>query len=355
MNVFQKAVAITAATMLGTALVAVGAPAWANPDERPAAPGHPPTGANQSVTINVLSDVQGDLTDFDTVLGAYASLSPADHMVVNGDLVSGGLPAQYEGFFDVLDQHEHPPATYTIGNHEFDGGSDSQANVDRFLSYTQMPRVYHAQQVGGVPLLHIGSLQNPGEWAVDHQSTLGDEQLRWLDEQLDQYPKQQPVLVFGHHPLPGSVSGTVGEGRQDYYDLDYAEADRLLAILGDHPNVVFFSGHTHYNLRRDDWMNRVRTPDGDQHGFLAVNTGGIETEWGPNPGGPNQGEWSGSADHKQGLRVGVDGNRVTLTCLDFRTDEVIREVSVTMRGTYRPIERPDPAWPGSRIRTAVPD
>ncbi|MEY9211849.1 DUF4073 domain-containing protein [Thermobifida halotolerans] len=336
MDTSRTTTVLAASVLLGAAALATA----------PAAAAHP---AAEPVTINVLSDVQGDLADFGAVLDAYASFPAADHMVVNGDLVPNGREAEYEAFFAVLGSREHPPASYTIGNHEFYSGASSEVHVERFLRHTGMPRVHHTVMAGDVPVVHIGSLANPGRWAVGNQVELGAEQLAWLDAELDRFDADRPVLVFGHHPLPHSVSGTVGEGRQDYYDLDYAEADQLLAILGDHPNVVFFSGHTHYSLERDDWMNRVVVEGGAAEGFLAVNTGAVQTEWGPNPGGPNRGEWSGPSSFKQALRVTVDGSEVEVTSLDFATGSAIRAVTVDVAGDLAPVEDADPVWPGDPL------
>ena len=303
-----------------------------------------PSGDGVAV-LDVTSDVQGDLADFRVVLDNYASFGPADRLIVNGDLVGSGTEAEYDEFLGVLADHEHAPATYSIGNHEFYSGDGTAASIERFVRRTGMPGVYFRADVDGVPVLHLGSTEEPGEWSVGNQVVLGDEQLAWLDAELDSVPADQPVLIFSHHPLPAATSGTIGEGRQTYYDLDYREIDRLLDVLGDHPNVTFFTGHTHYSLHREDGTNRVAVDGGDELGFVSVNTGAVQTEWGPEPGGPDQGEWAGPASFKQNLRVTVDGSRITVTYLDHETHSVIRETSWDVAGTGEFETRTDVAWP----------
>ena len=298
------------------------------------------------LVFDVTSDVQGDLADWATVLGNYASFEPADALIVNGDIVGGGTQAEYDDFFAVLDAATHAPTLlFSIGNHEFYGGDGTDAAIGRYADNTGMPGVFWRTDVDGVPVLSIGSTQEPGEWAIGNQVVLGEQQLAWLDAQLDGISDDQPVLLFGHHPLPNATSGTIGEGRQDYYDLDYREIDELLAILGDHPNVTFFSGHTHYSLHREDGTNRVVVPDGDPAGFLSVNTGAVQTEWGPEPGGPNQGEWAGPTEFKENLRAVVDGSEVTITYLDHATETVIRELRYDVTDPASAVVTTDVAWP----------
>ncbi|SEF61153.1 metallophosphoesterase [Paenibacillus sp. UNC499MF] len=55
--------------------------------------------------------------------------------------------------------------------------------------------------------------------------------------------RKRPVFVFLHQPLPHTVAGSYDPGEKGV-----VQDVRLRELLGRHPNVCFFSGHTHYTL-----------------------------------------------------------------------------------------------------------
>ncbi|MEV2276343.1 DUF4073 domain-containing protein [Nocardiopsis sp. NPDC049922] len=288
-------------------------------------------------TLDVVSDVQGDLRDFSMALNRLDAMGTADALVVNGDLVSHGHVSQYEDYYGVLDSHPHPELVLSsIGNHEQYTDEPFDTQVSRFLDYTGMSDVYTSTVVGGVPLLTIGTTRPQRSGDVGSLFvTLGREQLSWLDSRLSDHRRSgKPVLVFSHHVLPDSISGSVGEDRAGFYDKDFVDETELLEILGDHPNVVFFSGHTHWSLERDDWASRKIVAGGHPDGFTCVNTGFIQTMYGPDGNG---GETTVDGRAAQGLRVEVaaDGE-VTVHAHDFRDDRLIRSLVIpATRGRRR--------------------
>ncbi len=104
------------------------------------------------------------------------------------------------------------------------------------------------------------------------------------------------------------------------------DEDELLTILGGHANVVFFSGHTHWDLNRQDWAARKIVQGGDPRGFHVFNTGMIETLYGPDGKG---GEKPLDPAASQGLRVllGADG-KLTVESHDFARGEIIRSLEL---------------------------
>ncbi|GAA1456093.1 DUF4073 domain-containing protein [Nocardiopsis exhalans] len=280
-----------------------------------------------ATTLDVISDVQGDLADFAHVLDYLDSLGTADALVVNGDLVANGHVSEYEAYRRVLDSHPHPERVIsTIGNHELYNSEPFDIQVDRFVEYTGMPGVYSEQVVGDVPLLAIGTTE-PFEGTSPPFVTLGAEQLSWLDERLSHYAGSGlPVFVLSHHVLPESVSGTTGQDKARFYDQDFVDEIELLEILGGHPDVVFLSGHTHWSLERDDWAVRKVVSGGDPRGFTVVNTGFVQTLYGPNGNG---GERAIDASAAQGLRIDVaqDGT-VAVHAHDLKAGTVIRSLEI---------------------------
>ncbi|WP_202638796.1 metallophosphoesterase [Bailinhaonella thermotolerans] len=313
-----------------------------------------PAGADpKPVTVDVVSDVQGDTRDFAVTLNELDALGRADHLAFNGDLVPNGSERDYEQLFRTVETSPHPPISYSIGNHEFYTSDPDPVEVARYKRYTGMPGPYHSRTVRGVPIIHIGTTD--GTYASGHAVVLGEEQLTWLAAELAKYPADKPVLLFSHHPLPDTVSGTFAEPVEDQapkvYRKDYKEADRLLGILGKHPNVVLFTSHTHWDLRRNDWMSRRTVPGGHPAGFAAVNTGAVQTSFGPDGKG---GEKGLSAAENSALRVQVFPKKVRIESRDFYRREVIRAVEIPMGGDYKPVEVAKPAWPARPVPPRKP-
>lgn len=280
-----------------------------------------------ATTLDVISDVQGDLADLAHVLDHLDSLGTADALVVNGDLVANGHVSEYEAYREVLDAHPHPEQVVsTIGNHEQYNDAPFDTQVDRFLEYTGMPGVYSERLVGGVPLLTVGTTA-PIAGSSGPFVTLGAEQLSWLDQRLSHHAGTgRPVFVFSHHVLPESVSGTTGDDAARFYDQDFVDETELLEILGGHANAVFLSGHTHWSLERDDWAVRKVVSGGDPRGFAVVNTGFVQTLFGPDGRG---GERAIDGSAAQGLRIEVaaDG-AVAVHARDLRAGTVIRTLEI---------------------------
>ncbi|MFC7306630.1 DUF4073 domain-containing protein [Streptomyces monticola] len=280
-----------------------------------------------AASLDVISDIQGDLADLGRALDNLAALGTSQALVIAGDLVAQGTVQQYEDLYATLADHSHPDRVLAaLGNHEQYNSDPFDTQVKRFLQYTGMPEVYSQTTAAGLPLLFIGTTAPAKNGTSPPFVTLGASQLSWLDSTLKSHADKPYVLVFSHHVLPGTVSGTVGGDAARFYDQDFVDETDLLTILGQHKNVVFFSGHTHWDLGRSDWAAKKIVEGGDPAGFTVVNTGFIQTMYGPDGSG---GEEALSGAESQGLRVlvGTDG-RLTVESRDFRRDKLIRTLTV---------------------------
>lgn len=293
----------------------------------PAAAGVPPGSAAATVSLDVLSDIQGDLNDFRDALNDLRSLGTSNALVLNGDLVADGTVRQYEELYGALRSVPHPASVFAaMGNHEQYNSDPFDTQVKRFLQYTGMPNVYFTTAVSSLPLVFIGTTKPSVNGKQPPFVTLGDAQLRWLESTLASYANRPYVLVFSHHVLPGTVSGTKGADKARFYDKDFVDQDQLLRILGARSNVVFLSGHTHWDLRRSDWAARRVVAGGDPRGFAVVNTGFVQKMFGPDGNGS---EKPLSGAESQGLRVllGTDG-KLRIESRDFRRNQLIRTLTL---------------------------
>ena len=262
---------------------------------------------SKPVRFDVISDIQGDMADLDVALAAFAEFTVADQLLINGDLTDNGRVRQYKDLTKHLAATAHPPALFTIGNHDFYNHRSTAVSIDRFLEHTGMSSLYSAHEVGGVPIIRLGTTD--GSERSGHYVIFGEEQLTWFATELTRHSAEAPVVVLSHHVLPNTVSGSFDDPvtqAPKMYEHDYAEVDPVLEILGAHPNVLFLSGHSHWNLYRPDWFSRPS--------FAAANTGAIQRGFGPDGSG---GEQPLDGPHNQGLRVVVEGGTVTVHALDF--------------------------------------
>ncbi|WRS30512.1 metallophosphoesterase [Actinomycetaceae bacterium MB13-C1-2] len=287
-----------------------------------------PEGQEPEAVVDVLSDVQGALTQMcDKVLPGFQELSPkSDVLVVNGDLVNQGTDTNWNNYITALNgcgRDNYNLNISTIGNHEFyPGGSTTVEQYrQRFLDYTDMEDVGGQGGLWGevlvddeLPLLWIGTegydynrYTGSGPFFV-----MSDEQFDWLRGRLDYYRQEErPVLLFSHFVFPYSVSGTYIRFNANDYGEDTA---RVASLLQENPNVVMINSHTHWDINLNDWTAEKRfTPSAD-YGVNTFNTGAVTTQYGPSG---DWGEKGISGADPTGLRVSLYPDRVRVTAYHF--------------------------------------
>lgn len=137
----------------------------------------------------------------------------------------------------------------------------------------------------------------------------------WLNEKLELY-KEKRVFLFFHIPLTNTFD--TGGGM----DGASTTGASIKNAVSKYPNVIWFSGHTHYDLsietqegydnpnifQKDDSMTMVHVPS---CAYLRVKT--------PSGGHDN-------ADGSQGLWVDVYSNKVVIKGIDFMLGRFIKNV-----------------------------
>ncbi|MGW1844037.1 metallophosphoesterase family protein [Streptomyces sp. NPDC001966] len=308
-----------------------------------AAPYRP--GKGRTVRFNIISDIQGDLTDFGKALDDLHRINPdSAGLGIAGDITPRGYDFEYAAVRQTLERHPHPKnIAWAIGNHEFyvpkysdpntlaqatwPNGTTEDSLFRSFYNFAGRNKVYSETSFGGVPVLSLGTerYSHYHDAKLWDEVWISDEQFAWLEDRLAYWARRRrPVMVMTHHPLPNTVSGT----HNKLYLNDYLQPDRLLSILGRHKDVFLFSGHTHWDLNLSDWVVRRVVPGtGNLEGFTVVNTAAVQVGWKDDGKG---GEVSLGDAFNQGLQVEVGPHSVVIKARDFTTGTWLKQLTVPL-------------------------
>lgn len=180
--------------------------------------------------------VLGDNRDNPAVFGRVlkkvdwdSSLTFAIHL---GDMVKKADLEQYETFFKEVRQNLHKPLLTVIGNHELYGEQGLKLYQDIFGPD------YYAFQIQQNYFIVVNDAAKEGM----HQ-----EQLRWLEEELQKSQTYKTRLVFLHIPLYDPRSGD-----KKPHSLQPQEAAKLLALFKKYNVNHVFAAHIH-DYYAGDW------------------------------------------------------------------------------------------------------
>lgn len=156
-----------------------------------------------------------------------------DAVIVAGDFTGGGAEKEYQMYNKIVEENikDETQLLTILGNHEFIDYRDVDASVgyDVFKKYVNED-VDTDVVINGYHFIGVS-------YDDDGKSFTG--KMKWLDERLCNATKEdpdKPIFVYQHpHPI-FTVYGSVNWG-----DIT------LRAVLSKYPQVVDFSGHSHYS------------------------------------------------------------------------------------------------------------
>jgi 3',5'-cyclic AMP phosphodiesterase CpdA len=158
-----------------------------------------------------------------------------DVVILTGDCVDTGSPAEYERFRELLGPLTMP--VYVVpGNHD-----DRARLLAQFGPQGSAPLAGFAQYaVEDWPVRLLALDTNvPGRG----EGLLCDERLAWLEERLAEAPAR-PTMIFMHHP-PFPI------GLAPFDQIGLGNAGALGAIVARHPQIErIVAGHVHACLQR---------------------------------------------------------------------------------------------------------
>jgi len=177
-----------------------------------------------------------------------------DAAVFAGDLTNTGTKAQFDAFAAATKNAlRGNTKRYAVAAKSHDCSSMGANAIAYFSELLGQPSDFHVV-INGFHFIGISASNTRAHYT--------NAQVAWLDAQLLEATRsapQQPVFVFQHEHISNTVFGS--------YDQDGWGMDTFSAVLEKYPQVIDFSGHSHYpaNDPRSIW----------QGAYTAVGTGGL--------------------------------------------------------------------------------
>lgn len=266
----------------------------------------------------VISDIHiGGLSanlKFEKTLNQCKKLYPNyDAIAIVGDITNEGKEGQYETFMKLLEASKVIKAESVIamGNHEY--GSENLTDKvygNLFVKETRMPSEYYDKWIKGYHFIVLAP-ENRLE------AKPSEEQLKWLNNKLKENEEiSKPIFVFLHQPLYNTVYGSHSWGQVINYK-------KVFAILKDHPQVILFSGHSHYSLDHPNTMYKKS--------FTMFNTGAVYYIMAEDDKYCNY-------ELNQGLVVEVYNEEVKIRCREFSKEQWIGKV-YTVKFPHIPLNK----------------
>ncbi|UVI29493.1 outer membrane protein assembly factor BamB family protein [Paenibacillus spongiae] len=185
--------------------------------------------------------------------------SPA-FITISGDITNNATDAEFKDFVASTATSKLPvyPA---VGNHDFTGGANYSARIDRYRNY--LGPEWYSFDYGSKHFIILEN--NLGMREAD--------QIQWLKEDLAQNAKNKEVVVVTHRPFNNPQTPHPEEARQ-YIDL-----------LGEYNTRLLLMGHTHVNDVSTDTIETAKhvvtnsssyTIDQTPNGFRVISFKGDE-------------------------------------------------------------------------------
>jgi hypothetical protein len=157
-------------------------------------------------------------------------------IVHTGDVSHLSKPEEFGQAKELL-QEFHIDRVHTVPG-EHDAIDDGLTGYLKFFDHDGKNRGWYSFNQGGV---HFIGLSNVLNFKMGTMTSIGDEQLAWLKQDLAGVSKSTPVVVMAHIPM-WTIYAPWGWGT--------ADADQALALLRPYGSVTVLNGHVHQVLQK---------------------------------------------------------------------------------------------------------
>ena len=176
-----------------------------------------------------------------------------DAIVVNGDITNSGTLEEYEKFAELAEAVgiKYPDDfMLVIGNHDQYDSSETRGPGNLTNLFREQAGIadqihpYYDRTINGVHLIAMGPDHYPDNgW---DKFGVSEGEIEWLDNLVDaDLANEQLSLVFMHEPLYQTVRNTEPGDWGHEWSLSDEDNYNLHDCIKKHPNVIFFTGHTH--------------------------------------------------------------------------------------------------------------
>jgi 3',5'-cyclic-AMP phosphodiesterase len=159
-----------------------------------------------------------------------------EFLLHTGDISHLSKPEEFDNVEQILRAGLNKQVFYVPGEHDA-VGDDGKYFLERFGKDTKGGGWYSFDKKG----VHFVGLVNVLNLKAGGLGTLGDDQLKWLADDLGGVKASTPVIVFAHIPL-WSVYPQWGWGTDD--------SAQALALLKKFGSVTVLNGHIHQTMQK---------------------------------------------------------------------------------------------------------
>lgn len=244
-----------------------------------------------------------------------------DAVLFNGDQTQDGTKEQAELFTSIVKESfdvSQVPVILTHGNHDvYWSGCMTRAQfvdaygLDMYQFDQDMTSIYKGNRHVEINGYHFVSVDI--ETYMPNYNTLSSDTEDWLKGTLDRIVASDPnsyVFVSCHSPAKDTVYGSMSDDVKN--TGNWGASAELHSILKDYPQVILFSGHTHYGINLETNINQTT--------YTQINSGSSsDIDF-------DITSLEARRSYSQGMIVDVDeDNNIRITRIDLKKDMVIKE------------------------------
>lgn len=223
-----------------------------------------------------------------------------------GDVSEQGDPEVWANYYSVFeevypDPENRPEYLIVMGNHDYYGSGTPQEHRDTFNTIFHKEATNEHKVVKGYHFINITS--------YDSGSNYTDEDLNWLDGEIQKAIAEtpdKPIFVIGLPHAADTVYGsTTGWGKAI-----------LNTVFNKYPQVVYFSGHSHYPLddERSIYQDKYTAIGTSSLNYLEMEPG---KDQGIHPEGVN--------DNAQAMYMELYDDKVDIERMDIVNKRKVKE------------------------------
>ena len=224
-----------------------------------------------------------------------------DAVLIAGDFVNRGTPSSMEKAFSIVEENIKKGTEFRaiMGNHEFyHEEKDTKRTEQNWLAASGYDSADAHLIIGGYHFVMISPDTKGTGYSAQKQ--------RWLMEEMekaaaDDPTGRKPIFVLQHHHISDTVYGSGAWGVED-----------LRGILNNYPQVVDFSGHSHFPINDPTsmWQGEFTALGTGTLSYYEMGLAGVDPDYiFPTD---DEGSWaekkSGERDAAQFYIVEVDAN-----------------------------------------------